>query len=237
MKLDGTGDYTDFAQAVSYCQNLNNTLLVIYPGEYYLTPSDNEGNRVNFDIFAYEGAKLICNYDGSDLRKARIYSPIFIGKESNKDVTIDGLTIECWNTEYCIHDELNGIFKNYNHTFRNCKLIHHTEPNSNWSAPRCIGGGLGSYGRILIEDCTFKSEIETSIDYHSGSDPQHGECDIVVKNCIAKDNTFSFTPYGSTTDINTVKVCGCLLKSEPIKNVAEQVDNIQMTAYNNTIVV
>ena len=235
LASDGTGDYTNFKEACDYCRTLSNPLLLIKGGTYVDEAINSIGNQVTFDILGVGGAKIICNYDGSNPTIKQTYAPIFIGQRNNERITIEGLTIECWNTRYVIHDECNGRFENYIHKIKNCNLIHHTAPDDVWSSPRCIGGGLGSYGRIIIEDCTFKSEIETSVDYHSGSDPQHGECDIVMKDCVAKDNTFSFTPYGSTTDVNTVKVSGCLLKSAPIKNNPTQVDNMQLTAYNNTL--
>lgn len=245
LDISGNGDFTDFNTAVNYCRQ-NNCNLLVRKGDYIITDFTNV--YIDFNILANEGARIIANYTGTDANIIQNYSPINLRNLSGTDVTIDGLTVIATNVRYCIHDEMGGGGTNYIHRFKNCNLIHNSEPTSTWNMPRCIGGGIGVNGRIEIDNCKFSCKIESAVDYHTdynanqGTNGQNTLADsskVSITNCLSKDSTVTCSTFTSNQLIkNQMYVSNCLLNKAPYVNKSQptQGDNFELTSWNVQIV-
>ena len=247
LDINGGGNYTDFAVAMDdlianeHTQPLSQVLLYIKKGTYIVTPNSTQrasGPIVGCSIIAEEGAELVCNYDGADSAKVQSFSPINMYAEVSHKIVIDGLRVTVKNCRYCVHDEMGSLLvDNYTHIFRNCSFTHQTAPNDVWASPRCIGGGLGNGGNILIEDCTFDSKISTSVDYHSGRDGGATGSKIIIQNCSAPKNTVSGTTaqQAIANSSTTMIVSNCLLTQAPLQNNYQGREEVKVLAVGNNV--
>jgi hypothetical protein len=124
----------------------------------------------------------------------------------------------------------------YTHIFKNCRFIHKSTPDSDWAMPRCIGGGLGHKGLVIIDNCEFRSVIETSVDYHSGFDGGQQSSKVIVTNCTLANNTVSATTTGNPSEKSVMVVRGCILGTAPICNDYQGRIDVEIKQEGNIIV-
>lgn len=148
--------------------DISNTSLVTSVFSIYGIRIGNN-NKYYFD----EGSKIICNYTGSDIDILTTFS-VFTSFQGNGSFELHNCTIECSNVRYAIHDENGGTNTDaYTHKFINCDIKYDNSNNpyvSNYNF--AIGGGLGTYALIILENCIIRNMMTNAVDvsYHGNYD-------------------------------------------------------------------
>lgn len=191
-------------------------------------------NRVHI-IFA-NGSKVLFNYKGSNTKVHEYFSPFNSGEYG---FTLENAWIESTNCRYSVHDERGIAADPYHNKYIRCTMIHDSS-NCSWGAHQAIGGGLGQFGDILIEDGYYKSVgCADNISYHNttltGSSTAKSK--VVIRGAYI-DGTTLCANYGTSKEISQMFVCGCSLRVEPkLERVitGERADNMEVIAWGNTI--
>jgi hypothetical protein len=243
LASDGTGNFTTFTDAHAYCSNATNkykTTLVIMPGIYDIPVNEGSGYVICYNIKGVGNPILKSYNEAGNVDIKTTFSPFMMDANtpnSHQSVSIEGVTVIGKNVRYCVHDELGGLQNiSYTHVFKNCKFVHLTAPDSEWAVPRCIGGGLGNNGFVIIDNCEFQSEIATSVDYHTGFDGGAASSKVIIKDCILVNNTVSCTSTTYPSDTSVMIVKDCILHSEPIYTDAHNNQDFKLISKNNIIV-
>lgn len=230
VTVGATGcDFTKVGEAFAYARE-KDKYVVITEGTYDLVAEGISGNGYILPkkVVGY-GAKLLCNLKSEDWN----LSPL------NTDYRYDafevyGLTIECTNCGYCIHDEMGAKTSGaYHNIFKDLHLIHNGAVSAVIIAPNNIGGGCGNNGYIEIDNCVFEQNggYNKNIDYHT-SFTKHQENDTIIKctNSVL-NKQITITAIGSDTSfVNKMYVSNCLLGTIPVNKTNV---NVQMIAWNN----
>ena len=245
LASDNTGDYTDFHSAayaaLSAVYRGEKTLLLIKPGIYTIDAAQKGGNgyQILYDIKGIGDVQLECLYDGSNTTLVQEFAPLYVSYTVNAHSTIriENVTLIVSNVRYCVHDELGGLnMTSYTHIYKNCKFKHLTAPNNVWASPRCIGGGLGNKGLIIIDNCEFESVIDTSVDYHTGYNGGAQSSKVIITNCILANNTVSATSVSYENEPSVMIVKSCILNSEPIHNDPNNLKDMKLISMYNIII-
>ena len=223
LAADGSGDYTNWTDAHTSCRaHPYNTRMIIKPGIYDLPAlgGDNPGYDIQYDIVGIGNPILRCVNSSADVGIKKIFAPFMMdyrATSSHRTTRIEGITLIGEGVRYCVHDEMGGLLAaSYTHIYKDCCFIHKTAPDTDWAMPRCIGGGLGNNGLIIIDNCEFRSVIKTSVDYHSGFDGAQQSSKVIVSNCTLTNNTVSATTIENPSEKSVMVVRGCILGSAPI---------------------
>ena len=237
----GSTKYPTILSAALYSQAHPNTNLVIkvdagdydiiqefedyYGNDYFTNMTTGEyGLPVGYGEkweFA-PGANLICTYTGNNEEVLKCFSMFLFAQSGGiYDFEVVGLHAEATNIKYIFHDEMVNWSQPYLHKFVNCQL-HISQDNisqfqDNWYATRCIGGGLGESGNVIIENCLLDSTVETSeksvLDYHNSS-ATDAMSYIAIKDCYFGDGKtcgVTSNPGATTTKITIILVTNCSL--------------------------
>ena len=191
-------------------------------------------NRVHV-IFA-NGSKVLFNYKGSNTKVHECFSPFNSGEYG---FTLENAWIESTNCRYSVHDERGIASDPYHNKYIRCTMIHDSSGCS-WGAHQAIGGGLGQYGDVLIEDGYYKAVGNVdNISYHNTLFAEHSKAKSkVVIRGVYIDGTTLCANYGTSKEISQMFVCGCSLRVEPkLERVitVERADNMEVIAWGNTI--
>lgn len=262
VKKDGSGDYTSLTKAILKATETKNSKVYVGAGTFNLYDEfiEHYGSSF-FDTYtrdSIEGIELkngvelifsansfvVFNYLGTNENVHIRFSP-FNAKLG--DYIIRNLKIVASNCRYCVHDERGGIDEPYNHQYINCdmKLDNSAKPSPNVIPRQCIGGGLGKYGEILVENCVFESVGIENTDTSRGIVSWHntygsgGKSYITIKDNYFKGiGTFRFSWYGNSTEKSIAKVYGNHLGSS-IVHCAELSSattiNTEVISWNNEI--
>lgn len=194
-------------------------------------------NRVKVE-FA-QGAKVVCNYDGSNANVQYRFSPINGGSNGFELI---GCIMESSRVRYAVHDELLQTATPYKNVYKCCRFVHDNTENQ-YGFRACIGGGLGKYGLIIIEDCEFESKGLTSardiVSYHNTT-ADEGKSSVYINGCRFNGyGSFVMKGCGTSPDITTAYVHGNWFeKVGPLPPAIESgytILNVEMKAWNNTI--
>mgnify|MGYP000527337945 FL=1 len=116
----------------------------------------------------------------------------------------------------------------------------HDSSGCSWGAHQAIGGGLGQYGDVLIEDGYYKAVGNVdNISYHNTlfAEDSKAKSKVVIRG-VYIDGTTLCANYGTSKEISQMFVCGCSLRVEPkLERVitVERADNMEVIAWGNTI--
>lgn len=102
---------------------------------------------------------IISKISGSTYRPHSIFGTHRWGDAGSFELN-DG-TLILYDGIYCVHDECSGGTTPYIHKYKNIKMKYIKGEHST-TINRCIGGGTGMYGEILIENCTFETDNTSS---------------------------------------------------------------------------
>ncbi len=215
-------------------------------------PGGNVGIKLynSIKLFFAPRAFVVCNYTGKNNKVMNDFSPFNANPMQQKnDFEIHGLKIKASNVRYAVHDEMWSNATPYTHRYLDCDMyIDNTKSVPNPDNPSfrfvvCIGGGLGKYGKILLEGCKFETEEykESSttgpgVSWHNSS-AAGAKSVLDVNGCyFAGGSTFKFTWYGSSEEMSIAYVRGCRIGS-PLINQAENgsatIVNASIIAWNN----
>lgn len=188
-------------------------------------------NRVHV-IFS-SGATVVFNYTGTNEATQKYFSPFNAGAYG---YTLENAWVESVNCRYSVHDERANADDSYHNVYKRCVFIHDSSKASGWHASQAIGGGLGKYGDILIEDCYCKSVgNDDSISYHSPNVSEEGnnsKSKIVVKNTYTS-GTLCFVPLGNSSRKTPIYVTGCNTRIAPYLNGSAE--TMELIQWGNTI--
>ena len=153
------------------------------------------GCRYYFD----SGSYIVCEYTGSSAEDVvDLFCPFDTWRKSG-DYELHNLHLVAKNVCYAIHDEAVGSPIPYRHIYKDCyiELDNSALGTSGNPISKCIGGGLGQFGEIIIEDCVFKGNnpsMDThemhEVSYHGASDSTFTDSHIVVTGCYFVLGTF-----------------------------------------------
>lgn len=257
---NGNGDYTSLLKGILYATESMSSTVYVRAGDYDLvsefedyygsdffanySSSDVKGiilkNRVSviFDTKAH----VTFNYTGdNDIVKSR-FSPFNSGIYG---FILDNLHLEASNCRYDIHDERSSNTDGYKNVYRNCSLYLDNSGNTGWSSKQCIGGGCGTNGNILVENCIFESAgISDStagiVSWHNSAASGAKSNIVITGNYFKGKGTFRLSWYGNSTDITNALVSNNSFGSA-IQTRAETSDgtspnvNTKIIEWNNVI--
>ena len=255
VEKDGSGDFTTLKEALEYAIKGESVKVYVGAGTYDLIEEFGAdyfagisesgrwglklGGRMHI-IFA-SGSKVTCNYTGSNTFVKQYFSP-FNCSNNTDGFTIENLTLECSNVRYCIHDEVNSQTKPYKNVYKNCSLSIDNTSNTVWPIRTCIGGGLGTSGEVIIENCYFESVGADSsskdiVSYHNNG-VSTGRNNVVITGCyFANADSCRCSYYGTSTEKSKMIVSNCSLGRAPQKTAeaSATVDNFDLITWNNEI--
>lgn len=203
------------------------------------------GNGIR--IISTPATKIVCNYTGTNPTFKTRFSPFTAHDETNHsmngDFEIIGLHIEASNCRYAFHDDLGfATTEPYCHKYRDCNFKFNNSENTAINTEQCIGGGLGDYGLIEIENCVFASE-PTRVDgceevtYHANA---KNTVTTTQSNVYIKDSwfkhTFSARYYNTFTTVSNFYMSNCSVASAPFvraETPSSSVVNVALTEWNN----
>ncbi len=188
-------------------------------------------NRVHV-VFS-SGATVVFNYTGTNEATQKYFSPFNSGEYG---YTLENAWVESVNCRYSVHDERANADDSYHNVYKRCTFIHDSSKATGWHASQAIGGGLGKYGDILIEDCYCKSVgNDDSISYHSPNvtaEENNSKSKIVVNNTYTS-GTLCFIPLGNSSRKTPIYVTGCSTRIAPY--IKGSTETMELIAWNNEI--
>lgn len=256
--------FTKFIDALKYANETGNCDVYVDAGEYDLVSEIGESNMPTFifdntsghgiyigngtRLFMASGAKVICNYTGTDRTVHRDFAILNACYSQGKgDFEIYGGEFIGSNIRYVVHDEATGISQ-YTHEYHNCKMTLDNTKNVDWDAKQCIGGGLGQYGTIIIDGGIYNSvgidadNEKGTITYHN---PSSGTSttfknNVLIKNAYFETGTCYVSCLGDDTNQDaTMFICtNCSMKTEPYANGLDNPyvnHNVTIKKWNNNI--
>ena len=149
---DATYDFSRWYNYVYYMNDYNAFRCEIPIGNgciYYLNGATING-VVNDGILASPDIKTNCSLFGARTNKG--------------DYKLINGIINATGTIYTIHDEMSGKSK-YNHGYENM-IINYTSGTQESTLRKCIGGGAGRYGNIVLENCVLNSDYSHELSFH-----------------------------------------------------------------------
>lgn len=180
------------------------------------------------------GAKVVFDYQGSNEKVHEFFAP-FNSKYDGGGFELVNAWVESKNCRYSVHDEHAGDSKPYRNIYKHCTFIHDSSSCS-WGAHQAIGGGLGTSGDILVEDCLgIAVGTDEVFSWHNAVADHPCKSNIVVKGCYL-EGSLGFGLQGSYSDVTNVFVSNCSLTRKPEVGGAEgSVRNIKLYEWNNVI--
>lgn len=252
------GDFSTLKEGIAYAVQFEDAVVDVLAGTYNLISefgSDyfealNSGSSELSGIQIGNGitinfspqSKVVCNYTGSN-QYARIKFSPFNMMPGTKGFTLNGLTLECSNVRYAVHDECNANAAYYRNRYIDCRMSKDNSAATGWLNPLVIGGGLGQNGHIDIIRCLFDSETIASVpsgkqvNYHNAS--SSGSKSFLYVSDSYFDGIYScgLSYYGASTEITEMQVSGCSLPAEPSINQegSASIVNVAIRKFNNVI--
>lgn len=258
ITVGSSGDFTSLKEALEYAVQYEDAVVDVLAGTYDLLTefgssyfaslnsgsSELSGMKIGNGItinFSPQ-AKVVCNYTGDNEYVHKKFSP-FNMIPGSKGFTLNGLTLECKNVRYAVHDECNNDSAYYHNSYIDCRISKDNSQATGWVNPLVIGGGLGRNGHIDIIRCLFDSETISAIpsgkqvNYHNAY--QAGSKSyLFVSDCYFDGiYTVGVSYYGSSTEMSVMQVNGCSLPAAPFVNQegSASVVNVSILAFNNVI--
>lgn len=257
---NGNGDFTSLLEGILYATESMYSTVYVRAGEYDLV-SEFEG---------YYGSDFFVNYSNSDVKGIILKNRVSVIFDSKAHVTfnytgdndnvksifspfnsgiygfvLDNLHLEASNCRYDVHDERGSDTDGYKNVYRNCSMYLDNSGNTGWGSKQCIGGGLGTNGDILVENCIFESVglRDTGygiVSWHNSASGDAKSNIVITGNYFNGKGTFRLSWYGNSTDITNALVSNNSFGSA-IQSKAETSDgtspnvNTKIIEWNNVI--
>ncbi len=142
--------------------------------------------------FFETGARIYCEYTGDNASDVVNYFSPLDSQNVSGDFEIYNLDLVAKNTCYALHDEADGAGSFCKHIYKDCyiELDNTALGNSGNSISKALGGGLGKYEEVIIENCVFKATnpSKTSTDqddasYHGANGSTFTDAKLIVSGC------------------------------------------------------
>ena len=251
----GGGDFTSLVEGIAEAITHPDAVVHVKPGTYDIlseygstymeshtfTASDrgielNNGIQLIFD----SGALVTCNYTGSNATVNEFFAPFNV----SGSCTIENLNLVAKNCRYAVHDENGGNSTPYHVHWKRCYIEFDNSQNPNWSSKKVIGGGLGKYADILIEDCIFNPVNIDSAGITNGCVTYHNNTaagsisNVVIRGCYFVKSTFSIRWYGNSTLITKCICENNSFTAQPwcgAESASATNENVVLYAWNNEV--
>lgn len=184
----------------------------------------------DIEIIFSPGAKVVCNYTGTNTNVKDYFSPFSCGN----NVIIDGLVLDSSNCRYGIHPDYNTGSNRSFMKIINCDLKHKKSSTNS----QCIGAGFGVHVDWLIENTIFRNEYNTPVLKVHNNESSVSHSKLVIKNCYVENKGyFQFNHYGASTKKSNILVSGCSFVNEPVVDYVSgsNKENIELIVFNNEI--
>ena len=216
MEINSADGITEFYNRMLKAFTDGNYDVYIKGGEYRFTNEIVEKIRAdgrrgvpignNCRYYFETGANLYCEYTGEN--KADVcgfFSPLD-SQNVGGNFEIYNLDLISKNTCYALHDEANSSDVFCKHVYKDCYIeLDNTSLGTNGNAiSKALGGGLGKYEEVIIENCVFKAtnpsatgSTQDDASYHSANKSTTTNVKMVVKECYFEHRfrTSGFSEY------------------------------------------
>ena len=247
VDINGTGDYTSILEALintpsiipirirpgtydlisEYEAHYGNNFFTDYQG--YQSVSDpfyrglwlEKGRKITADA----GVTLQCTYTGSNPNVPLYFSMI----ANTGDVKLENVTLEFGNVRYAIHDDYTPYRSNT--IFKDIRFIGTTNG-------AVIGGGLGRWTNVIIENCVFLNNGNRwDINYHgSNNSATNNKNNIYIRNCKGSKGV-GIVANGSATTLSTAYISNCQFHEITLYRADEsQFMNMEIIEWCNNII-
>ena len=117
-------------------------------------------------VYYFNGATINATVVDSFLHDAKIKTncAVFGSRTNTGDYKLINGIINSTATVYSVHDEMSGLSK-YSHEYENM-IINYVSGNQENEIRKCIGGGAGRYGNIVLENCILNSDYSHELSFH-----------------------------------------------------------------------
>ncbi|NYS33235.1 hypothetical protein HZZ02_05505 [Streptococcus danieliae] len=259
VKKDGTGDFTNLADAVREVgpgiPSARNTIY-IHSGEYNILEElggdqwlqiveRTNSERLGIELPDYVDVvgigdvvlRLEVPDDKTTTNTAKRISLLNLWRNN----TVKNLKMYTRNTRYVVHDETNNSYHHNNVKYIDCYLEQKGNKAGVWNSNQAYAAGTGSGGQYLFEGCTFKS---TSIPFSMHDNHNVEGNTIKIRNCtfISGDSetAIRFGSYGNNAKMSSVSIENCNI-DKAIKLFEEQTNSrhgnhFKVSGGGNTVV-
>ena len=188
------------------------------------------GNR-----YYFHGSTLISNAPSSTYETSRMVLGCKAGVNGKPDFELhDGIIINNGGT-YCVHDECLRTTNAYRHAYYNMRMYYNTGAATE-NISKCIGGGAGTKGLIIIKDCVFQNDYTgatDSISWHGLDSTPNTDMAFFVENCYLNKRLRISGAFKSGDKI-FVKYFGNANGVAPY--ITDEITDVESYVFNNTIV-
>ena len=265
VEKDGSGDYTKLIDAPAYGMEHKNTTIYLGAGDFDLIEEHGSQYFEDFVFTNYTNmgpmigngthlicspkSRILCNYTGDNDEVKKGYSPLNPCATNTfgiGDFVIEGATIIASNVRYCVHDDVGIQVVPYKHEYIRCNMYL---DNSNRSfegitvhTHRCIGGGMGIAGTIVVKDCIFDGVGDAdniAVAWHNDNYTQQPMGYIVIEgNYFRGNNTVEIKSISQYTEKTPVILRNNSLGSNYVYGNwggSTAPDNMEVLAWGNEI--
>ena len=114
--------------------------------------------------YYFQGSTLTATKTSTDSNVIGNESLLGCRRKSGSYELHDG-TLICNDMVYCVHDEAQGELEPYVRKYENMVMQYNTT-NPVSDLRKCIGGGTGLHGTVIIDSCVFLSDNNQDVSYH-----------------------------------------------------------------------
>ena len=233
----GTNTIQSVVELANY---LGQSDVFLKPGNHVITTFSGNGMTIG------NGVRIIGTPDSVIVAESatgqQYYSPFYAGAG---DFELIGVNITCTNVRYCVHDDPSSANAGTpaRHVYRDCSFYIDNTQNNVWPNHQCIGGGLGIYTTIEVENCYFEAADPDSslglLSYHNNASA-NAKGLIFVKDCMfaGADGTARFGWYGDSTKITKCYVINSKMGTAPViraETAQSTNENMTLIAWGNVI--
>lgn len=117
-------------------------------------------------VYYFNGATINATVVDLFLFDAKIKTncSVFGSRTNTGNYKLINGVINATGTVYTVHDEMSGLSK-YSHEYENMTINYISGTQEN-AIRKCIGGGAGRYGNIVLENCVLRSDYSHELSFH-----------------------------------------------------------------------
>lgn len=247
FRCGSTREYPKLKDAIAEAIKYNDSYVYVDPETFDLVQEFGQDYLDNYDgrefgihlandvhVIFDTGSKVIFNYQGTNQKVHEFFAP-FNAKYDGGGFELVNAWVESTNCRYSVHDEHASDSVPYRNIYRHCTFIHDSS-NCSWGPHQAIGGGLGTYGDIVVEDCYGKAVgTDEVFSWHNAVTDHTCKSNIVVRGCYL-EGSMGFGLQGSYTEMTRIFVSNCSLTRKPVVGGApDSVVNMKLFEWNNEI--
>lgn len=132
--------------------------------------------------YFFNNSTIIGQYSGSDSNVRTNASVFGTRRSTSGDFELHNGTIKAIGIIYCVHDEGTGGTNPYCHKYSDLTL-EYDKDTTDYNISKCIGGGAGLHGKIIIERCILKSNNSYEVSWHGYEANSGAKLEINITNC------------------------------------------------------